>query len=126
MDKQKRYNIYNGAVYPGWWPILDRYVPKILEADPEAQLYIKEKFGYLRIGVASYKIDIQQHIDWENAAEVESATVCEYCGQPGRIRRDQNWYQTLCDRCARTRGNLPALREIWQATEQKWLEEAEE
>ena len=126
MNKNERHELYIRSVYPGWWRILDRYIPKILEADPDVYLYIKEKYGYLRIEMASSKIDLQQMIDWENAAEVESSTVCEWCGQPGRIRTDLMWYQTLCDRCADVRGDNGLKRIIIEAEELRWLEEAEE
>ena len=125
MDKQERYEIYRGKVGPGWWRILDKYIPKILEADPEARLYIKEKYGYLRIGVASSKIDVQQQIEWENAAEEEAAWICEACGKPGRIRKDRAWLQVLCYRCCIAQGYPKRYREIMQETALKWLEEAD-
>ena len=126
MDKMQRYELYNSSVGPGWWRILDKYIPKILEADPDCDLYIKEKYGVLRIEMSSSKINQQQMIDWENAAEEESAWVCEFCGKPGRIRRDRAWLQTFCYRCVIAQGNPKKQLEIIQETAKKWLEETEE
>ena len=30
-------------------------------------------------------------------AEVKSASVCEFCGREGRLRKDLRWVKTLCD-----------------------------
>lgn len=122
MEKMKRYDLYNGSVGPGWWDILDRFIPKILEADPNTYLYIKEKFGYLRIEMSSSVIDLQQQIAWENEAEVASSTVCEYCGLPGKHRPNRSWMQTLCDRC--NRANSATKRKAIEEAEQRWLKEA--
>ena len=122
MDKMQRYELYKASVYPGWWDILDRFIPKILEADPNTYLYIKEKFSFLRIEMSSTIIDLQQQIDWEKEAEVASSSVCEYCGQPGRIRPNRSWMQTLCDRC--NRANSATKRKAIEEVEQRWLKEA--
>lgn len=120
MDKKQRYAIYKGSVGAGWWSILDRYIPKILEEDPDAYLYIKEKYGLLRIEMSSSVIPIDRHIALENAAELESAVICEFCGQPGKHRSQRDWMLTLCDDC-HTHG-----REFRDAAkdkaEKKWLE----
>ena len=126
MDKMKRYELYKGSVHPGWWDILDRFVPKILEADPDTYLYIKEKFGVLRIEMSSSVIDLQQQIAWENEAEVASSTVCEWCGSPGKHRTDEMWHLTLCNRCNGVRGDNGLRDIIIEGTEQRWLEEAAE
>lgn len=123
MDKQARHKLYKASVGPGWWPILDRFVPQILEADPEARLYIKEKYGYLRIEMDSRKIDLQQQIAWENEAELASSTVCEFCGRPGKHRPNRDWLQTLCDRCHR--GNTATKRKAEAEAEKRWLDNAE-
>ena len=120
MDKKARHKLYKASVYPGWWPILDEYVPKILEADPEAEVYIKEKYGYLRIAISSKKIPLQQQIEWETAAEQASSAVCEFCGAPGKHRPNRAWMQTLCDRCHR--GNTATKQKATREAEQRWLE----
>lgn len=88
------------GVQPGWWPILQEYIPQILAIDPEAQIEVKEKFGTLRIWVGSETVEDCSVFDrFVNAAEEASKTVCEICGAPGRLRK-KRWIQTLCDDCA--------------------------
>lgn len=88
-------------VYPGWWELLDRYLPQIWAIDPDCDVIVKEKLGTLRIHPYSTK----EEISWKDLysitqeAETVSATVCEICGEPGHLRTDQSWWQTLCDRC---------------------------
>lgn len=99
MDKQKRYDLYAGSVNPGWWPVLDKYLPQILAIDPEAQIEVKEKFGALRIWIGSETVDDHSVFDpIVEAAEEASRTICERCGAPGRPRK-RRWIQTLCDHC---------------------------
>ena len=89
-------------VSPGWWALLDKYLPQIWAFDPDCVLSIKEKYGTLRI----WPHKIRDGISWKELrricteAEEESRTVCEICGDPGHLRTDQDWWETLCDRCA--------------------------
>lgn len=97
---QKQVKNAREKIDPGWWPILDNYLPPILSIDPEAQIEVKEKFGALRIWVGSETID-----DWGvfspfiEAAEEASQKVCQICGAPGHCRPNKRWIQTLCDQC---------------------------
>lgn len=124
MDKQEKEKLY-GEVFPGWWDILDKYVPQILAIAPDAELYIKEKFGLLRLNARSKTVDCKEFTEIKNAAELASSTVCEWCGQPGKHRTDRMWYQTLCDRCADARGDNGLKDIITEATEKRWLEKEE-
>lgn len=124
MDKAARMDLYKGSVYPGWWDILDKYVPELLAIDPDCDFYIKEKFGYLRLSVRSPLLDRDRQIAIENAAELASSTVCEYCGRPGTHRSNRRWMQTLCDRCAKA--NSKTLRKVIEEAEQRWLEKQED
>lgn len=97
---QKQLKDAHESVRPGWWSILDIYIPQILAIDPDAQIEVKEKFGTLRIWVGSETVDDCSVFDpFIQAAEEASKTVCEICGSPGRIRK-KRWVQTLCDECA--------------------------
>ena len=130
MNKRERHKLYRLSVGPGWWPILDVYVPKILERDSEAELYIKEKYGLLQIEISSAKISVEEQIALENAAEHASSTVCEFCGQPGELRTQRSYLQTLCDSCNCCNVHtLDGWNERWRVfseTERRWLEEGEE
>ena len=90
------------SVYVGWWPILDEYIPRMLELDPDCEFIVKEKYGTLRL--RPYKIT-NGH-PWKefyaigDEAELASEKVCEFCGAAGKLRQDRFWWKTLCDRCA--------------------------
>jgi hypothetical protein len=77
----------------GWAKLIDRIydrLPKdILIMD------VKEKWGGLRVYTDSCNDEL---LDFLDAIEDESFTVCESCGQPGK-RRAGGWIKTLCDRC---------------------------
>jgi len=77
----------------------------ILEADPDARFgvrQVKEKFGALRFyyELKQARDDtvrlIRQAVD---LAETASASVCESCGRPSQMRRDDGWYTTRCELC---------------------------
>lgn len=121
MDKKARHTLYSGSVLPGWWNILDKYVPQILAIAPDAELYIKEKFGLLRLDARSETINWTEFTEIENAAEIASSTVCECCGAPGKRRTERSWIQTLCDRCNSITDN-DKKRTIIEETEKQWLE----
>ena len=53
MEQQKKLKLYLETVLPGWWPILDKYMPQFRALDPNCEFFIKEKFGYLRIRALS-------------------------------------------------------------------------
>ena len=119
MNKQERHELYVGSVYPGWWSILDKYIPQILAIAPDAELYIKEKFGVLRLEARSETINWTEFTEIENAAELESTTVCEFCGAPGKLRTENRWLQTLCDRC--NIADKDQKHNILEETEKQWL-----
>jgi hypothetical protein len=60
-----------------------------------AATQVKEKFGTLRFYVNYGDKDVFRLID---AAEHESATICELCGAPGTLLT-KGWHSTRCDSC---------------------------
>ena len=56
---------------------------------------VKEKFGTLRFYVDGGDEEVFRLID---AAERESATICEACGAPGKFVT-KGWCSTLCESC---------------------------
>ena len=124
MERLEKQKLYSESVLPGWWPILDKYLPQFRALDPNCELYIKEKFGYLRLRAISQTLPPTAFLELSAQAEFESGTVCEYCGQPGKIRPKRAWRKTLCDRCYRLNrnGKNKAAREA----EQRWIERQEE
>lgn len=84
------------GVGPGWESLLDELCQKLSKLPEEIEVHqVKEKFGSLRFYIdkgseEAFKI-IQE-------AEERSATICEQCGQPGRIR-GKHWVHCCCDAC---------------------------
>jgi len=118
------------SVGQGWHGILER----LFAAKPAWILVVqvKEKFGGLRfyladgtvrvdcIGVASLTVPADQGtFDDEQTtelvafqklvseAEVESFSVCEECGAPGK-QQPGRWIRTLCEPCNRARLSRPS------------------
>lgn len=70
---------------------------------------IKEKFGSLRMYVdGPLSESTRAAID---AAEQESARICEICGAPGELQPENNYLLTLCDVCRATRNNADSAAE---------------
>ena len=101
----------SGGVGEGWVPILDRLFGDLTslgwdqEKMPVAQ--IKEKFGELRVYLDEQKIDheserafLKSVEDRLGQAATESYTVCQHCGEPGKLRGGR-WLRVLCDDCDR-------------------------
>lgn len=88
----------------GWFDIIDKALSDILrivyEADVNLQIVqIKEKFAGLRI---YYDIDgdadedVRKQIDDAiDKAEIDSYTICEVCGEQGKVQK-KGWWKTLC------------------------------
>lgn len=54
---------------------------------------VKEKYGTLRFYISYYTEELDEIVD---AVERQSATVCETCGMPGKIR-GSSWLYCACD-----------------------------
>jgi len=80
-------------VGPGWSSLIDRIYDKLPKRT--LVLQVKEKFGGLRfyIGYGS-----KRTFDLIDKAEHDSYTICEVCGEPGKLREDLGWILTLCDK----------------------------
>ena len=91
------------SVGQGWWPIIEKYLPQMVELAPEGDFFFKEKYGTLRMEVYGKTLDREKLTELEIAAEQESETVCEECGAPGKLHTEFYWIETLCDQCAEER-----------------------
>jgi hypothetical protein len=85
----------------GWYDLLatlcDGLMGKAGEGKVPAILQVKEKFGQLRVYAVALTDEQGALID---AAEAESARICEHCGSPAVLRTD-GWMRTRCDRHSR-------------------------
>ena len=89
------------AINDGWEKILRKVCGKLDALGEEGLQFeqIKEKWGLLRIYVNFYTDEVDEIL---HAAEKESGTVCESCGEPGTFR-NSGWYRTFCDTCEENR-----------------------
>jgi hypothetical protein len=83
------------GVGAGWLPIVYNLLVGLAQSPelPEI-LGIENKMGELRVYLMSYSRAEEDQIA---EAEAEAETVCEFCGQPGRLREDLAWMRVLCD-----------------------------
>lgn len=81
------------SVGKGWSELINN----LYDAKPDdVEVWdVKEKFGTLRfyIGIAP-----DWYQDLVHYYEKKSATICEECGDTGKLRTDLSWMQTLCDK----------------------------
>ena len=92
---------------PGWYPMLVELDQSLAAIQPDYVVHqVKEKYGQLRyyfasIGSRSQEKRMTALVD---AAEERSVTICEVCGNPGRICVCNRWYRTVCPACAEILG----------------------
>lgn len=104
---------------PGWTELVRRALRRIdgmLTDDQAAQVnvaQVKEKWGELRLYIFARALDqaTQERIAGVvKEAQAESQLTCAKCGQPGELRTDFPYVQTLCDTHAAERGEPPVRR----------------
>ena len=90
-------DLCKGMVGPGWSRLIDKLFDRIeTTGRPVVVIDIKEKFGLLRISVYGC---FWGDLDFIDELEQESGTICEDCGDPGKIRDELSWLRTLCRVC---------------------------
>jgi hypothetical protein len=107
--------LYRNGMYfecsDGWFDLIDR-LSKQLEPLIEKQkvilkdtndenilpcaLQVKEKYGELRFYM-SFGTD-EMHKPIEQSTQ-DSRSICERCGEPGKMVKERGWITTLCPRC---------------------------
>lgn len=83
----------------GWAQILTDLQRDLLEIDPgHVVRQVKQKFGVLCVYVTASDAALANAVHERiTAAEQQSATTCERCGEPGQlVQRDGGWYRTAC------------------------------
>lgn len=97
----------------GWYSIIDRLAaaceaeiaglakrPGVAREEWPRAVQIKEKFGTLRFCVAGEALLSDALCIQIGQAELDSAGVCEQCGQPGALRQKPGiWIHVACDAC---------------------------
>ena len=86
----------------GWHTLVKELIKELFYLGWDGDLHqIKEKFGGLRFYIGKTNDALDKAIQ---RAEIESLSICERCGKPGRLR-DEGWLLTLCDKCHDERPN---------------------
>lgn len=85
----------------GWYELIDRLCNKLVSLNSTVvALQVKEKFGGLRFYAHFVADELKKKNDkmWEliDKAEEESLTICEECGDVGRLSTNGHWLKTLC------------------------------
>ena len=87
----------------GWYELIDKLCNQLVSLNNTIVAdQVKEKFGGLRF-YAHFTAD---ELERKNAkmwklidnAENESYTICEECGNAGRLSTSGSWLRTLCDK----------------------------
>jgi hypothetical protein len=82
-------------VSQGWNQLIKDLISDLIKMGWNREvIQVKEKFGTLRFYINEGTDDIHRRIA---KAEIESATICEATGKPGKLRTDIGWHRTLCD-----------------------------
>lgn len=80
-------------VGPGWRPIV-KHLVELCKIYDVPIVQVKEKFGGLRFYTDKSHVLVDAAImQAENTCE----TLCEVCGEPGKLR-NLRWIKTLCDK----------------------------
>ncbi|WP_223189079.1 hypothetical protein, partial [Streptomyces sp. TRM68416] len=93
------------AVGPGWHPLLLRLHERLLAVETDYRIEdLKEKLGEVRVHVTTPSATARSEMrGLITEAEKQSATICDFCGEPGRRRRRNDgaagWIKTVCDSC---------------------------
>ena len=82
-------------VSQGWNQLIKDLISDLIKMGWNREvIQVKEKFGTLRFYINEGTDDIHRRIA---KAEMESSTICEATGKPGKLRNDIGWWRTLCD-----------------------------
>jgi hypothetical protein len=83
------------SINNGWSELLMQLCKDIQTARLHVEfVQVKEKFGRLRIHTNSSD---KKLYELTKKYEEISATVCEFTGQPGSLRKVGSWFKTTCD-----------------------------
>ena len=124
MNRFERYRLYEENLYPGWWWLLDRYIPRVMKEDPGCLVTVCNSYGVLRVHLVSDMIPQKTLRSLIEIIAAASTETCEICGSRGKLCTHISPVQTLCRRCELL--DLEARFKIAAEIEQKWIETAQD
>lgn len=95
-DLNTPFELFHIECENGWASLYEPLIARC-KAENVSILQIKEKWGGLRFYVGPASKDLCDAID---EAEKRSFTICEECGEQGKVRSG-GWVRTLCDEHAK-------------------------
>jgi hypothetical protein len=129
-DGREPWSMFGFEVGDGWEPSIRKTAEKLeplfkaaIEKDPEGYeggyyrtTQIKEKYGTGRWYISGTAEMYNLVENWEK----ETETICEECGEPGKLRGEM-WYYTRCYKHTRPehRDNLELLEDAYEKKEKK-------
>jgi len=91
---KSNYELFGREHGKGWNELVDKLISDLNNINKEWTVTtIKEKFGGLRFYTHRTTEEQNELIE---KAEKDSYTICELCGEKGKLREDLPWIQTLC------------------------------
>ena len=97
LEFKQKWN-YSPECGDGWLRLIDRALGSMKQRNSDFQIrQIKEKFGALRIYT---DISNDDEFVWgiKDMAESISTTICEECGDSGRVSYKSGWTRTRCEK----------------------------
>ena len=93
-DKTETCLCWGFDVMDGWFDLIYDLSQRLEIVCPECEAcQVKEKFGGARIYVNNCNEEGHKLI---SEAEKKSFTICEICGEKGKLHPDLGWHKTLC------------------------------
>lgn len=87
----------------GWTLLIDELHQQLVVLDPSYEIRADQgevRAAALLRGLRHPDPEVRRECEEVvAAAEARSATICEHCGEPGRMRNQRAWHLTLCDAC---------------------------
>ncbi len=79
----------------GWLDLIEDLIKELIDAGWNKEItQIKEKFGGLRFYINEGSDEI---FDIIRKYEEKSYIICEICGKPGKLIKNNGWYKTVCE-----------------------------
>lgn len=82
------------GVSEGWYGLIKELIDELIKLGWDRKItQVKEKFGKLCFYILGGSQEMREIV---YSFEKKSGTICEICGEPGKVRYN-GWYKTLCE-----------------------------